>query len=82
MGQVAAPLKLKTLNDSPYLMNITHALQIPADSLLVDTVLDSKLLQCLLALYIVGNYLILVPTSTAQKLSPTVFAFIQLFSAF
>ena len=60
-------------------MNITHALQIPADGLLVDPVLGGKLRQCLLAIYIVGNYLIFVPTSTDQKMSSTVFSFIQLF---
>ena len=65
-----------------YLMDMTHALQIPADGLLVDSVLDGKLLQCLLALYIVGNYLAFVSTTTAQKLPSAVFAFIQLFSAF
>ena len=56
-------------------MDITHARQIPADGFLVDPVLDRKLLQCRLALYIVGNYLIFVPASTAPKLYSTVLAF-------
>ena len=64
-----------------YLMNITHALQIPADSLLVDTVLDSKLRQCLLALHIIGYHLCFVTADTAVKTASAVITFIPLRAA-
>ena len=62
-------------------MDITHALQIPADSLLVDTVFDSKLRQCLLALHIIGYNLSLIPADTSVKTASAVITFIPLRAA-
>ena len=54
---------------------------IPADSLLVDTVLDSKLRQCLLALHIIGYHLCFVTADTAVKTASAVITFIPLRAA-
>ena len=40
-----------------YLLDMMHALQVATDGFLVDTILEGKLTQRLLALYIVGYYL-------------------------
>ena len=64
-----------------YLMDMTHALQIPADGLLVDSVLDGKLLQRLLALYIVGNNTDFIPADTTVKTASAVLAFVPLCAA-
>ena len=62
-------------------MDMTHALQIPADGLLVDSVLDGKLLQCLLALYIVGYNPDFIPADTTVKTASAVLAFVPLCAA-
>lgn len=60
---------------------MVHRLQITADRFLVHTILDGKLIQCLLAINIVRYYLVLIATNAAYKLSSAVFAFIQMFMA-
>ena len=50
-----------------YLMDIAHALQITADCLLIDPVLDGKLLQCLLALHVIGYNLRFITANAAVK---------------
>ncbi|MBR1487361.1 MAG: hypothetical protein IJ603_00520, partial [Bacteroidales bacterium] len=64
-----------------YLLNMAHAFQIPANGLLVHTILEGKLTQRLLALYIVGYYLGFIAANTAYKLPPAVLAFIQMLAA-
>ena len=64
-----------------YLVDMKHALQIPADGLLVDSVLDGKLLQCLLALHIVGYDPDFIPADTTVKTASAVLAFVPLRAA-
>lgn len=61
-----------------YLQDMMHALQIAADGLLVDTILEGKLTQCLLALHIVCYYLGFIPANAAVKTATTVLTFIPL----
>ena len=63
-----------------YLLNMVHTFQIPADGLLIHTILEGKLTQRLLALYIVGYYLGFIAANTAIKTAATVLAFIPLSS--
>ena len=58
-----------------------HALQVTADRLLVDAILEGKLTQRLLALYIVGYYLGFIAANAAIKSAAAVLAFIPLSSA-
>ena len=62
-------------------MDIPHSLKITTDGLLIDSILDGKLMQRLLAFYIVSNNVGFVTTMTTEKLLPEALAFIQLFSA-
>ena len=58
-----------------------HTLQVAANGFLVDTILEGKLTQRLLALYIVGYYLGFIAANTAVKTAATVLAFIPLSAA-
>jgi hypothetical protein len=64
-----------------YLLDIPHSLQITAYGFLVYTILKGKLLQRLLALYIIGYNLGFVSANTAYKLPSAVLAFIQMLTA-
>ena len=63
------------------LLDITHALQIPTDSPLADTILQGKLFQCLFAFNIICNDLRSVPTDATVKTSAAIIAFIPLRTA-
>ena len=58
-----------------------HTLQITPDGFLVHAILEGKLTQRLLALYIVGYYLGFIAADAAYKLPPAVLTFIQMFAA-
>jgi hypothetical protein len=64
-----------------YLLDIPHPLQITAYGFLVYTILDGKLFQCLLALYIVIYNLGFIAANTTVKTAATVLAFIPLSTA-
>ena len=60
------------------LLDMMHTLQITPDGFLVHAILEGKLTQRLLALYIVGYYLGFIAANTTVKPAATVLAFIPL----